>query len=215
MKLEKISPSAAKEAIYLDFEGEGLIDGEIPVPALAGTEINKNYVFWVLDHRLGLLAKARRDLPWVRQVTDLESFLSWVTTTAVLQGRRIVYFSEHEEKAIARHADPQTINRFTQVGYNGKLLIQRWFRKKTGRPIEEASLDYFATYAGLRKALPPEEGVGNVIRRLRIACDGKSRLSKLRVEDRDRWVSLISYNRNDCFLTRRLVRRAAAYLHTP
>lgn len=215
MKLERISPSAAKDAIYLDFEGEGPIGGEIPRPALAGTEINKSYVFWILDHRLELLAKARRDLPWVRQVTDLESFLSWITTTALLQGRRIVYFSEHEEKVISRHMDSQTYDRFSQVSYNGKLLIQRWHRKKTGHRMEEASLDSFATYAGLKKALPPAEGVGNVIRRLRIACDGKNRLSKLRVQDRDRWVSLINYNRNDCFLTRRLVRRAAAYLHTP
>ena len=212
MALERLSKREARDAIYLDFEGEGLIRDKLPMPALAGTEINGSYVFWIFDERLRILARARRGLPWSRNVTGFSSFLNWITTTAKVQGRRICFFSEHEKRVVSEHADDRMNKDFEELGYNGKLLIERWYRKKASEAPVEATLSAFAEFAALKQVPAPAEGVGRVIRRLRDACDGERRLSKLAVRDRQRWVSLIKYNRNDCLLTRRLVKRAANYL---
>lgn len=54
MPKPSVTKEAAKRGICLDFEGEGLMGGVIPEPAVAGTEIAGEYAFRILDPRLSL-----------------------------------------------------------------------------------------------------------------------------------------------------------------
>lgn len=207
-----VTKEAAKRGIYLDFEGEGLMGGVIPEPALAGTEIDGEYAFWILDPTLSLYAKGVKDLPWPRQTVSLPDFVNWLVLYAESQGRTIYFFSVHEAAVIKRFCDASLWARFEKRSYNAKLAIQKWYRDREGHRPKDASLASFASYAKLKQAAAPNGGVGMSIRRLRTGADGKKRLKAVKDAHRALWVSLIEYNQNDCSVLRRLTRRAASHL---
>lgn len=207
-----VTVGSAKRGIYLDFEGEGLIKGELPEPALAGTEIEGEYVFWVLDPGLSLYAKGVKDLPWARKIVALNDFVNWLVLTAETQGRTIFFFSAHEAEVIKRFCDQDLRTRFEKRSANAKLLIQKWYRYREGSRPKEATLSAFASYAKLHQQESPKGGVGLSIRRLRAGANGKKKLKLVKDSYRSLWVSFIKYNQNDCEVLRRLTRRAATQI---
>jgi len=211
-RLKLLSPREARAALYLDFEGEGLIDGTPQTPALAGYECRHTFAFCILDPTLALFARGVRQTPWARSVQPLEPFIDFLIQKAEAEGRHICFYSEHEQAMVAQFTSPALAKAFSARAVNAKLMIQRWQRAKRGQRAEDGKLSTYATLEKLDASPAPGGGVGEALRQLRKGAQGHTRLRRITPSLRDLWDELVIYNHNDVTTLRKLTVRAANYL---
>ena len=213
-RVKQLSPGEAKAALYLDFEGEGLIDGTPQPPALAGYECHRTFEFCILDPTLALFARGVRQTPWTRSVQPLAPFIEFLFQKAEAEDRHICFYSEHEQAVITQFTSPALAKAFGARAVNAKLMIQRWQRAKRGKRAEDGKLSTYATLEKLDASPTPRGGVGEALRKLRKGAEGQTRLRRIKPSLRSLWDELLLYNHSDVTTLRRLTVRAANYLAT-
>lgn len=199
--------SPADRAIYFDFEGLKLQDGESVPPALLGVELNRRFESFVLDPGLQLISRGVAAC----RTKALEEAVEDLVRRCEEEERRLVSFSCHEQTLVARWT-PDLLERFNKVWLNAKKPIHAWAKQwSTARTLLEEDGRTLATYCRIAR-LPPSQapagGPAKAIRRLQAAMGGVRRWRQLKPEIRDLAASLCTYNHEDCRRLRKLTVRA-------
>lgn len=225
--LESLNPSAARKAIYIDFEGTKARPGTrtIPRPSLLGVLVDQQYTAYLLEEQFGPVTKAVRGFKGSQiegrvLETDLNKVIRQLIQRAEAEGRLILYFSQHEQAVIKAHCDPDTSRDFRKVSANAKGLISKWAgTRPRQRKNHDKGLDDYCRLAGHPDwcAVPPvvgsRSGPAAAIRRLRKVFAKTRRWSQLKPEDQQLVRDFLKYNLADCWATRRLTTKAANALH--
>ena len=93
-----VTTETAARALYLDFEGPGRSSGSEsePAPVLAGVRCDGEYKCTVLDERFADAAAALG-----ARLQRMPEFLAGLLKRALVEGRRIAFWSSHESQVFA------------------------------------------------------------------------------------------------------------------
>jgi len=134
-KNHPISLKEAKEAIFLDFEGRGKAtrNSPDPPPVIAGVLCEEEYSWTLLDPAFSDAAMHHGC-----ETLLLPAFLK----SLIDSGRRIVYWTSHEEKVFEKHGFPPE-----KQGFDLKIPVRPHFKA-----LFKASREARNTYKSLRGA---------------------------------------------------------------
>jgi len=199
-----LSRDEFESAIWLDFEG---LHGEETLPSFAGTLIDGDFNFTILNEDLKMLEKSRMGLSYV----EIGDFTERLVERAVSEGRVIVGYSEHDLGRIRKISEKHDEN--MRIHYrNANLLAKKFFKKnrrktyqKLKKKAEEAEkkvglkdylkLDYVGyDYPNLPEEFRPSTAIANLISQ----CRKKSTYSRMTETSKQRLKLLKEYNEHDC-----------------
>jgi hypothetical protein len=201
----RLSADEAKQALYIDFEGEkdkspvllGVMrrPGRGPQPFLVQDAIDQTFA------------------PLASRVLTLQAAVENVVRRAESRECRIVAWSEHELEIVQtlEDEDPQLVARFESRFANARAIAVRWRNKLYAgdKPTQGRLADYLAL---IGYPLPPGANggqVGDTVRRIRRRLEyGRS----LTAADQQAWSRLIEHNRHDCGGMRKVCLKATAEL---
>ena len=192
-----ITPGEARRAIYIDFEA--LAGHE---PCLVGYSVDEEPIQVVTDDRLQSAADAKG-----LSVTPFGRLMGELHQRAVMEGRRIVAFSEHELRVTEEWCGIHLGDHYA----DGRKIGKRWFNRLEPciRPTEW-SLAEFEKCLGIER--PPHFGYQKAAKRLRdvlAQLERRSEYHLLTPVAKAKWTKLLDYNAMDVESLVRLVRRAA------
>ncbi|MCZ6807126.1 MAG: hypothetical protein O7F08_09250, partial [Deltaproteobacteria bacterium] len=220
-KNNPIDLEGARQAIYLDFEGPGRPSGgEAPPPMFAGTLIEGQYAFWVLDPVFQGLAESK-EIPFA----SLDGFLAMTLQIAQLHSRRVVFWSSHEEtifseggyapdgigfdlKIPAKEVHEARFNEFRKTE-------QRWKNPKTPKTTKtklKSKAFGLLTLLAADLGLPRPKGygpglVGKWISTMREQAVSKTHYEKWATSGKAAATKLRNHNKHDCEATEFLLKQ--------
>jgi hypothetical protein len=202
-----ISHKEAEEAIFLDFEGCGKQQQSDPdpPPVIAGVLRETKYNWTLLDPLFSDAAEHHG-----ADILSIPEFLK----SLIDSGRRIVYWTSHEEDIFKEHGFP-----LEEQGFDLKIPVRPHFKELFEASRQARKTYYDLSGAKKKKAVqlafglcvqcaerhgpkcPTTYGKGEIGNWIRLASEfGAERNSykEWRRSAKNRWTRLISHNRTDC-----------------
>jgi hypothetical protein len=202
-----LSPNEMRNAIYLDFEGEGKKrDGSIPRPRLAGI-FRPNH-----DVKGGKYACVFFNEKWKpasngissAKCTDFITFFNEIASELEERNAYLIYWTIHESLILEQYLDGETYARLKPRLYNLHPDARRYANKRRlfgeqggtrGRPLEE----FFAAMFSKRNPYPPFPlGAAEACRRIDKACNTNNKWKRFSEKQKGYVRDLVTYNQGDC-----------------
>lgn len=213
MNRYQLNKEIVKNAIYLDFEGEGKkADHSIPCPHIAGLyrPYLEGYKYSVLFfNNLWIPVKNGHNVERDR-IGEFKSLMTDLIEEAEREQRKIIYWTIHEETIIEMHA-PELLDRFRAVGINLHKPAKKFAnRRRLLRDSDEKK--------GLNQFLKILKNASPLI----VACQPTAAEACRRIDNysikKKRWKhwtddqkrvakDLIRYNKDDCLAVLKLARK--------
>ena len=213
MNRYQLNKKIVKNAIYLDFEGEGKkADHSIPCPHIAGLyrPYLEGYKYSVLFFKESWKpVKSGHNIDRDR-IGNFNDLMADLIDEAEREGRLIIFWTIHERTIIEHHA-PELLERFDRVGFN------------LYKPAKK-----FANRRGLLRDSDEKKGLNQFLKLLKnadplvIACKPTAAEACRRIDNyaskKRRWrlwtdeqksvaKGLIRYNKDDCLAVLKLARK--------
>jgi hypothetical protein len=215
---ECLTIEQAKSGIYIDFEGfKGPKRSEIPLPHVLGAWCNgnKNKLYLLRDYfkplsRPVVVSEQWANMPMMSIDDAILDLIEW----SVREKRMLLYFSEHEAKAIQKHCSEEVSNAFIEKSKNAKISINTWHRKiRNGKP-KSKSLKWYFSYIKYDNQTPADYKMTESLKKIETAVQKISRWKQLDTKIQDMWTQLALYNFHDCKGLKKLTIKAANGLHS-
>jgi hypothetical protein len=202
-----------KNAIYLDFEGEGKkADHSIPCPHIAGLyrpylEGYKYSVLFFKESWKPIKSGHNVDRDRIGNFNDLMADL---IEEAEQEGRLIIFWTVHERTIIEHHA-PELLERFDRVGFNLYKSARR-FANRRGLLRDNDEKKGLNQYLKLLKNAAPlviacKPTAAEACRRIDNYASRKRRWRLWTDEQKSVAKGLIRYNKDDCLAVLKLARK--------
>jgi hypothetical protein len=210
---EYLTIEQASHGIYIDFEGfKGTKRSEIPLPHMLGAWCNgkNNNLYLLRDYFKPLSRPAVVSKQWTnRPVMNINEAVKDLIEWSTREKRMLLYFSEHEAKAIKKHCTEEVSNAFIEKSKNAKITINTWHRKiRNGKP-KCKSLKWYFSYIKYENQTPADYKMTESLKKIEIAVQKISRWKQLDTNIQDMWAQLVLYNLHDCKGLKRLTKKAA------
>jgi hypothetical protein len=187
----KITSAEARQAIYLDYEGNK--DKE---PTLLGCFVSGAYKAAIIEPLFATCADRYRAKGIYPE--DHETLVLSLISQAEVENRLIVSWSEHDFNHMAMVLKPGDIQRLLVVYRNAIRTARPWHQSKIGKLPGRATLDYFESLSGY--VVPEKFGlglVGQTLRLIRGQLQQKRDYPELSDRSREGWVKIVKHNRHD------------------
>lgn len=202
--MKTITKKQARQAIYIDFEGNKDIS-----PSFLGLFENGKHCVLLIEEPFALLESPRRGFAGCEKiyVGSMQEALREVLSRANREDKLIISFSHHEKAMFDKYvSDKDLIAQFHERYVDGKAVLKRWEREHPDRLGHlERTLSRYCEITNLPEPKAPARGLGQALRDLRPKLGGVKRWKNLP----ERWQALaaevINYNRDDCQRLKELV----------
>ena len=206
-----------RDAIYLDFEGEGKKgDGSVPMPHMAGTfkpnltgkSGSHSYVFFsetwkpVCSH---FYKKA--------VIADFTEYFDTLSSELAITGQYIVFWSMHESMILEKYLPKKLFEQLVPRLHNLHPIAKTYTTRKrafgAGNSARGKSLEAFlsALYDRRHPYPPFPLGAAEACRRIDQACLNHKRWKNFSVKQKSYADDLIQYNSGDCKSTWLIAKR--------
>ncbi|NRP96190.1 hypothetical protein XMG59_002309 [Marinobacterium sp. xm-g-59] len=213
MNRYQLNKDIVKNAIYLDFEGEGRKgDHSIPCPHIAGLyrPFLEGYKYSVLFFKEAWKPVKNGHNVERDRIGDFKSLMTELIEEAEQEGRLIIFWTIHERTIIELHA-PELLERFDRVGFNLHKPAKRFANKRNllRDKDEKKGLNQFLKL--LKKASPLiiacKPTAAEACRRIDNYSSKKRRWRLWTDEQKGVARDLIRYNKDDCLAVLKLARK--------
>ena len=211
-----LSPNEFRNAIYLDFEGEGKKrDGTVPMPHMAGflrpNQKGKSGKYTCTFFRPNW-KPVSNGIKGAQCITFDELF-SELLIELEEKNTYLVYWSIHEEVMLKEYLSDALYDRFAARLFNIHPMAKRYANRRrlfgskesaTKRTLDE----FFAAMYQKRHPYPPFPlGAAAACRRIDTACTGSRRWRSFSEKEKSYAEDLVSYNKGDCLSTWLIAKR--------
>jgi hypothetical protein len=187
----KLTVKEAKEAIYIDYEG----NMKLP-PTLLGWYVDGKYMASILEP-LFETCENRYKAKGIF-IEDHAELALRLIQQAEDEERLIVSWSEHDYLLMCKVLKPSDAERLKLIYRNAIRTARPWYRQKYGPMPEKASLDFFEDLLGFH--VPERFGLGLVGKSLILIRgqikDGRG-YAELTNAARDGWTAVVRHNKLD------------------
>jgi hypothetical protein len=187
----KLTPQEAKDAIYIDYEG----NIKLP-PTLLGWYVDGEYKASILEP-LFETCKNRYKAKGIH-VEDHAQLALKLIQQAEDEGRLIVSWSEHDYLLMYKVLRPSDGERLKVIYRNAIRTARPWYKQKYGTLLGKASLEFFEDLLGFH--VPERFGrglVGNSLRLIRGQIEEGRGYAELTNAARDGWTTVVRHNKLD------------------
>jgi len=210
-KKAALSRAQARNAVYIDFEGEGKsATGEmrpphmigILRPAIKGKGGSYKSVFFS-----EFWGPAANGVYQTAVTCDFDEFFTELADEVVEKNKHIVIWSIYEEDVIRQFLKPDLQKRILPRIYNLRPLARKYLRLTRrlqpdetvkGKPLEEFTALIFQK----RNPFPPIDiGAAEACRRIDTACQSNKRWKNFSDKQKKYVHDLVAYNKGDCRAT--------------
>ena len=211
-----LTPTQFRNAIYLDFEGEGKKrDGSVPEPHMAGT-FRPNQtggggkytcVFFKPQWKL-----ASNGVPST-SVDTFDSFFISLTDELKVKECDLVYWSMHEDTILKEFLSPTAFERLQPYLYNlhppAKKYLNRHRKFGHNETAQGKTLEQcFEVMYDKRRPYPPFPlGAAEACRRIDRACGKHTKWKHFSEKQKSYVTNLVQYNQGDCSSTALIAKR--------
>ena len=202
-----LTPEQYRNAIYLDFEGEGKKrDDTIPQPHMAGffrpnpTGKSGKYNCIFFKEEWKPASNGIR----TAECETFESCFESLAKELLDKDIHLVYWTIHERDMLKKYLSPGLFNQLEPRLYNLHPIAKRYSNRRrifgsdksaSERPLEE----FFAAMYRKRNPYPPLPlGAAEVCRRIDKACTKHKRWKHFSEKQKDYAKELVEYNQGDC-----------------
>ena len=211
-----LSPNEFRNAIYLDFEGEGKKrDGTVPMPHMAGflrpNQKGKSGKYTCTFFRPNW-KPVSNGITGAQCITFDELF-SELLIELEEKNTYLVYWTIHEEVMLKEYLSDELYARVAPRLFNIHPMAKRYANRRrlfgskvsaTKRTLDE----FFAAMYQKRHPYPPFPlGAAAACRRIDTACTGSRRWRSFSEKEKSYAEDLVSYNKGDCLSTWLIAKR--------
>jgi hypothetical protein len=220
-KTHKIpSPDQLRNAIYIDFEGEGKKkNGEIPMPHMVGcaepNHKNKGIKYsccFFFDKwqpaKNGTQGKLKGEVNiYSSEVKDFQSYFENLAEKLEAKNCFLIYWTQHEEVVLEKFLSKDLFNRIKKRFYNLHPIAKKYANKKRAFGKNDSAYkksleEFFSVLYEKRNPNPPFKlGAAEACRRIDKACVSVSRFKNFSEKQKGYLRDLLVYNRGDCLST--------------
>jgi len=211
-----LSPNEFRNAIYLDFEGEGKKrDGTVPMPHMAGflrpNQKGKSGKYTCAFFRPNW-KPVSNGIPGAQCITFDELF-SELLIELEEKNSYLVYWTIHDEDMLKEHLSDELYARFAPRLFNLHPIAKKYANRKRifgsnmnakKRTLEE----FFAAMYSKRNPYPPFPlGAAEACRRIDKVCNTNNRWTRFSEKQKAYARDLVAYNQGDCRSTWLIAKR--------
>ena len=205
-----------KNAIYIDFEGEGNSkNGARRMPHMVGTyvpndESNKySATFFKVDWKP--IDSGFRS-SFNTSIQAFEEYFDEILEQSRTENRKIIAWSSHEEEVLKIFLNASLFRELTRSLHNLLPPTKRYCSKKNLRMddgLRPRSLEEYYALIFPNRADQPKliNGAAETCRRLDRCCTNKNRWSQFSEEQKQYARDLLAYNKGDCLSTFTIAKR--------
>jgi hypothetical protein len=217
LKTKALLPEDYRNAIYLDFEGEGKKrDGTIPRPHMAGlfrpNQKGKSgkYACVFFSPLWKVVSNHFHMTAVIEEFTDYFEKLSLELNVTK---QYLVFWSIHEEMILKKFLHKNTFKRLAPRLHNLHPIARRYVTRKRGFGTNESAKgktleEFFAVLYQKRHPYPPFPlGAAKACRRIDKACLNHKRWTSFSVKQKSYADDLVQYNSGDCKSTWLIAKR--------
>jgi len=218
-----LSPNEMRNAIYLDFEGEGKKrDGSIPRPHLAGifrpnqAGNGGKYACVFFNEKWKPASNGISSAT----CTDFITFFNEIASELEERNAYLIYWTIHEASILEQYLDGETYARLKPSLYNLHPDARRYANNRRlfgeqggarGRPLEE----FFAAMFSKRNPYPPFPlGAAEACRRIDRACNTNNKWKRFSEKQKSYVRGLVAYNQGDCRSTWLIAKRLGNFYNS-
>ena len=203
-----LSPNEFRNAIYLDFEGEGRRrDGTVPMPHMAGL-LRPNQT-----RRSGQYTCAFFKQNWkpasngitVAQCVTFNELFNELAIELEKKDGYLVYWTVHESMILNQYLNEEIFNKLEPFLYNLHSPAATKFARRTSlfgqnTTSKKKGLDdfYSAIYPNRSKQPSLSRGPAKTCKLIDSACDRRGKWKHFSEREKNYVAELISYNKGDC-----------------
>ena len=202
-----LSPNEFRNAIYLDFEGEGRKrDGTVPIPHMAGL-FRPNQAAKSGKYACAFFSETWKSaLNGVKasKSTTFDAFFSELTIELHERESYLVYWTGHEYMILDRYLNEEIFNKLKPYLYNLHPPAAKYARRTNlfGQNNSSKKLgleDFYSAIYPSRSAQPSlSRGASKTCKLIDAACDRRGRWKRFSEREKGYVTELISYNEGDC-----------------
>lgn len=205
-----------KNAIYIDFEGEGKsIDGTIRMPHMVGTYLpcyeRGKYGATLFKEEWKPIDSGCRS-SFNTSIQAFEEYFEEILQQSQTENRKIIAWSSHEEEVLKIFLNASLFRELTRSLHNLLPPTKRYCSKKHLRMDDGSrprSLEEYYALICPKRADQPRliNGAAETCRRLDLCCTNKNRWSQFSQEQKQYARDLLAYNKGDCLSTFKIAKR--------
>ena len=194
-------------SIFLDFEGEGVIDGVAPMPHLLGVLRPKNSyecVFFKPSWRAPMNGSGG-----TARIDEFQRTIALLIEEVKKNNGLLIYWSDHERAMIELYAG-ELIDDFKEVSINLLIPLRTLFNSRgrvlsvdTGKKLNDFLLTVYPNSQPVEEIAP---GPAESCRRIDNYCEKLGRWRSWGQPKKDCVKRLLDYNHADCRITWRLAK---------
>jgi len=209
--MERLTPNEYRNAVYLDFEGEGKKrNGFIPQPHMAGIfEPNekgkggKYNSFFFLKEWMPVANHLKRS----SRLVGFSEYFEVLVDQLIVSKNHLVCWSIHEPMILEMYLPKSTFTKLLPTIHNLHPVAKKYARRRNlfgpDTRTYGKTLDHF--YTGFYPARPQNQalpmGAAEACRRVDLACSKTQSWSDFSSKQKGYVRDLIEYNNNDCLMT--------------
>jgi hypothetical protein len=185
-----LSPSEAKRAIYIDFEGF-----ENKEPTFVGVRIDGHFIQLIFDIDLDLAARSHN-----LKVVDGKSYLTSLIKKAETENRRIIGFSSHEKTVIKTFFHLDIDHLYADARFLAKYLRKTVLKNIDKKPRDLTSYLYALNYPKKDSAIKKTTSrIGSVKKMLleKKLKYGQNAFEKCSPVVKAKWTKVLNHNDDD------------------
>ncbi|MDB9978095.1 hypothetical protein OAD80_05030 [Porticoccaceae bacterium] len=211
MKTTALSPEDYRNAIYLDFEGEGKKrDGTIPRPHMVGFfkpnlkgKGGKYSSVFFMESWKPVVNRFRH----AAQLIKFSDYFEILTDELITNDQHLVCWSIHEPMILEKYLSPAVFERLSPRIHNLHLVAKQYARQKDAfgpatRTYGKKLEDFFAAFYTARVPYNLlSQGAAETCRRIDLACSRSQHWKGFTKRQKSYAKDLVKYNIADCRMT--------------
>ena len=203
-----------KNSIVIDFEGEGRPTdaSESPKPLMLGIyglrdTPGPRYTWVAFDDSWRPAVNGSHERA---KCATLDETFDYLSDIASQSGGKLIHWSDHEKKILKEHLDPALCGKVLPTLLNARIQAKKYVRARgLTQTVVGLTLDdfYHVIFPNVRRPSHPPVGPAEACRRIDKACSNAKRWSRFSNANKNIVHGLIAYNKDDCLLTARILKR--------